>query len=305
MELRNLRYFIAVAEEKNFTRAAARLGIKQPPLSLQIRKLEKEMGAQLLHRGTRSVELTNPGRLLLEEARAILRHVERAKTDVRRSARGETGSVNVGYSVGTTFNPIVPSIIREYGLSFPQVILHPQATGSALQNARLHAGTVDLAFIYLPSSSGGLAIDVIVEEPLVVALPIGHRLSRSTSLHLTALADEKLVIYAPDLNPVNHNSLMSAIERAGFTPKLAQYAPVNVAMLPMVAAGLGWAVVPQSYRRILPDDLAYVSIEDDMSKAIIGLAHRRHDQSVFVRNFVACAKRQAAQQTQAKSLVST
>src|SRR5579862_199453 len=101
MELRNLRYFVAVAEEKNFTRAAKRLGMKQPPLSLQIRKLEKEMGTQLFHRGTRSVELTNPGKLLLEEARVILNRVERAKIDVRRRARGETGRVNVGFGVGT------------------------------------------------------------------------------------------------------------------------------------------------------------------------------------------------------------
>jgi DNA-binding transcriptional LysR family regulator len=305
MELRHLRYFVAVAEEKSFTQAAKRLGIKQPPLSLQIRKLEKEMGTQLLYRGTRSVELTSTGRLLLEEARAILHHVEQAKTDVRRRARGETGRVNVGFGVGTQFHPLVPAIIREYGAHYPEVLMCPQANGSVLLNARLRAGTIDVAFIYLPTNHGdGLVTEIIAEEPFVAVLPIGHALSRSASLHLSALADEKLVMFSRELNPASYDAIVAAIERTGFTPKLGQTASLNIATLPMVAAGLGWSVVPQSFGRILSDDVAYLRIDDDMPSATIAVAHRRNERSAAVQNFVACARRQAGRRPVAKALVS-
>jgi DNA-binding transcriptional LysR family regulator len=305
MELRHLRYFVAVAEEKSFTQAAKRLGIKQPPLSLQIRKLEKEMGTQLFYRGTRSVELTSTGRLLLEEARAILHHVEQAKTDVRRRARGETGRVNVGFGVGTQFHPLVPAIIREYGAHYPEVLMCPQANGSVLLNARLRAGTINVAFIYLPTNHGdGLVTEIIAEEPFVAVLPIGHSLSRSASLHLSALADEKLVMFSRELNPASHDAIVAAIERTGFTPKLGQTASLNIATLPMVAAGLGWSVVPQSFDRILSDDVAYLRIDDDMPSATIAVAHRRNERSAAVQNFVACARRQAGSRPAAKALVS-
>jgi DNA-binding transcriptional LysR family regulator len=305
MELRHLRYFVAVAEEKSFTQAAKRLGIKQPPLSLQIRKLEKEMGTQLLYRGTRSVELTSTGRLFLEEARAILHHVEQAKTDVRRRARGETGRVNVGFGVGTQFHPLVPAIIREYGAHYPEVLMCPQANGSVLLNARLRAGTIDVAFIYLPTDHGdGLVTEIIAEEPFVAVLPIEHSLSRSASLHLSALADEKLLIFSRELNPASYDAIVAAIERTGFTPKLGQTASLNIATLPMVAAGLGWSVVPQSFDRILSDDVAYLRIDDDMPSATIAVAHRRNERSAAVQNFVACARRQAGIRPAPKALVS-
>ncbi len=303
MELRHLRYFVAVAEEKSFTKAAKRLGIKQPPLSQQIRNLEKEMGAQLLDRGTRSVELTNPGRLLLEEARVILRQVERTKVDVSRRARGETGRINVGFSVGTQFNPLIPTIIREYGLHHSEVILHPQSSGSALHYARLRAGTVDVAFIYLPLNyNEGVAVDILSEEPLVAVLPFGHPLSGSASLHLSALAEETLVMFSRDLNPASYDTIMSAVLRAGVSPKLGQPASVNVAVMPMVAAGFGWSLAPRSFSRILPDDVAYVPIADDMPRAIIGLARRRNERSAAVMNFVAVARQQAGRQIAAKAL---
>src|SRR3984893_4466533 len=132
MELRHLRYFVAVAEELNFTRAAKRLGINQPPLSLQIRQLEKEMGTPLFRRQARGVELTSAGKLMLEEARVILKQVERAKTGVRRRARGETGRLNVGSSGGTYFHPLIPAIIREYGMQYPDIVLFPGASSTPL-----------------------------------------------------------------------------------------------------------------------------------------------------------------------------
>src|SRR5208282_4769681 len=132
MELRHLRYFVAVAEELNFTRAAERLGINQPGLSLQIRQLEKEVGAPLFHRLTRGVELTNAGKLMLEDARVILKQVEQAKIGVRRRARGETGHLIIGSAGGTYFHPLIPKIIREYRMHYPNVVLFPQASNTPL-----------------------------------------------------------------------------------------------------------------------------------------------------------------------------
>jgi DNA-binding transcriptional LysR family regulator len=131
MELRHLRYFVAVAEELNFTRAAKRLGINQPPLSLQIRQLENEMGTPLFVRHIRGVQLTNVGMLMLEDARVILKQVEQAKIGVRRRGRGETGRLNIGSSGETYFHPLVPTIIREHRIHYPNVVLFPQASNTA------------------------------------------------------------------------------------------------------------------------------------------------------------------------------
>src|ERR1700679_1477563 len=139
MELRHLRYFVAVAEELNFTRAAKRLGINQPPLSSQIRQLEKELGTALFYRRTRGVELTNAGKLLLEEARIILRQVEVAKIGVRRRGRGETGQINIGSSGATYFHPLIPAVIREFKTHYPDIALLPRASNTALLVARLLA----------------------------------------------------------------------------------------------------------------------------------------------------------------------
>lgn len=303
MELRHLRYFVAVAEELNFTRAAARLGINQPGLSSQIRQLEKEMGTPLFHRRTRGVELTNPGKLLLEEARLILRQVEQAKTGVRRRARGETGRINIGASGGTYFHPLIPTIIREYRTHYPDVVLFPQASNTALLVARLCAGQIDVAFVRPPlSDREGLALEMLVNEPVVAAVPAGHSLSRSTAVPLRALAGEAFVLFPRELNPDNYDSIVSACKSAGFSPKLSQEAPQIVSVIPMVAAGLGISIVPASMNRILTGSVVYLPIEGNAPRALIALAHRQRDHSPAVQNFVAVARRAVRPAIQSTSI---
>ncbi len=202
MELRHLRYFVAVAEELNFTRAAKRLGINQPPLSFQIRRLEKELGTPLFLRGTRGVELTNAGKLMLEEARLILKEVETAKAGVQRRARGESGRIVIGFSGGTYFHPLIPAIIREYRTDYPDVILFPQVSGTAFLTVQLLAGQIDIAFVRLPIDDGdGLVIEPLVEEPTVMVVPAGHPLGRRTSASLRAFAQDSFVLYPRTINP--------------------------------------------------------------------------------------------------------
>jgi DNA-binding transcriptional LysR family regulator len=292
MELRHLRYFVAVAEELNFSRAAERLGISQPPLSLQIRQLEKEMGSLLFRRQARGVALTDAGKLMLEEARGILKQVEGAKTGVRRRARGETGRINVGSSGGTYFHPLIPAIIREYGMQYPDIVLFPGASSTPLLVARLRAGQIDVAFLRPPiDDSEGLALEPLVDEPTVMVLPTGHPLSRSTSAPLSALVKETFIMFPRDLNPSNYDLIIAACRRAGFNPKLGQEAPQIVSTVPLVAAGLGVSIVPQSTGRIHADGVVYVPIEGDGPRALISLAHRRDDRSPAVQNFVAVARR--------------
>jgi DNA-binding transcriptional LysR family regulator len=295
MELRHLRYFVAVAEELNFTRAAERLAISQPPLSSQIRQLEEELGTPLFHRRARSVELTDAGKLFLEEARVILRQIETAQAGVRRRARGETGRIVVGSAGATYFHPLIPAIIREYGKSYPDIILAPQASNTALLVARLRAGQCDIAFIRPPfDDASGLVIDPLVDEDSVIVLPNGHGLSHLASVPLAALAEEMFVLYPRALNPGNYDAVIDACRHAGFNPILGQEAPQIVAVAPLVAAGLGVSVVPRSTVRILPDEVCYRPIDGFAPRAEICLAHCSHDSSRAVQNFVAVARRVAA-----------
>jgi DNA-binding transcriptional LysR family regulator len=296
MELRHLRYFIAVAEELNFTRAAKRLGINQPPLSLQIGQLEKEMGAPLFHRGPRGVELTDAGKLLLEEARIILKQVETAKIDVQRRARGEAGQIIIGSASGTYFHPLVPTIVREYGIRYPDVIVAPEASHTTLLLARLRAGLIDLAFVWLPiGHSEDLTIEPIVGEDAVIVVPAGHRLSGSTSVPLAALANETFLFFPRALHPDAYDMIISECHRAGLTPAFGQEVPDIVSSIPLVAAGLGISIVPQSTSRILAEGVHFLPIAGRAPRVEICLVHRRDDDSPAVQHFVAVTRRTVVQ----------
>jgi DNA-binding transcriptional LysR family regulator len=294
MELRHLRYFVAVAEELNFTRAAKRLRISQPPLSLQIRQLEKEIGAPLFVRSKRALELTNTGKLLLEEARVILKRVEQAKVGVRRRARGETGRINIGSAGGSYFHPIIPTIIREYRMHYPDVVMFPQENVTSLLVARLRAGQIDVAFVRPPvSDSEGLSLEPLVDEPTVMAVPIDHPLSRATPESLYAFAKETFILFPREFNPGHYDSIIAACEREGFNPKIGQEAPQIVAAIPMVAAGLGVSIVPRSMNHILTNAVVYLPINGDAPRALLGLAYRDDDRSAAVNNFVTVARHAA------------
>jgi DNA-binding transcriptional LysR family regulator len=291
MELRHLRYFVAVAEALNFTRAAERLGINQPPLSLQIRQLEKELGTQLFRRRTRGVELTDAGKLLLEEARLILEQVETAKTDVRRHARGETGRLTVGSAGATYFHPLIPAIIREYGDRYPDIILAPQASNTALLIARLCASKIDIAIVRPPvSTDDDVSTVPLVDEETVIVVPSGHALGNLASAPLAALAKEIFVLSPRALNPGNYDAIIAACRQAGFSPVLGQEAPQIVSVIPLVAAGLGVSIVPRSMSRLSVEGISYLTIEGGAPRAAICLAYRRDDRSPAVKNFVAVAR---------------
>jgi DNA-binding transcriptional LysR family regulator len=294
MELRHLRYFVAVADELNFTRAARRLGIAQPSLSSQMRQLETEMGTPLFRRETRGVELTDAGKLMFEEARVILAELERAKTRVARRARGETGKINIGSAGATYFHPLIPAIIREFRKEHPDVVLMPEESNTSLLLARLRAGAIDVAFVRSPpSDTDGLSFDPLVEEPIIIALPADHPLARSTSAPLSALAQEPIILFTRAINPPVYDAILGAFAHAGVSPNLTQEAPQVPSAIPMVAAGLGVTLVPDSLRRLHPDGVAFVAVEGPTVPADVCLAYRRTQRSAAVKNFVMVARRLA------------
>jgi DNA-binding transcriptional LysR family regulator len=286
MELRHLRYFVAVAEEMNFTRAAKRLRIKQPTLSFQIRQLEKELGTPLLRRFPRGVELTDGGKLLLEQARIILKQVDDAAIGVRRRGRGETGHVIVGAN-GACFHPLVLKALYDCRTRYPSltIAVEVEVTNTSLLIAWLRTGRVDACLLSLPiDDSEGLAIEPLVDEDCVIALPHGHALANSASAPLAGLAKEKFVLFHRTFNPALYDSIFAKCRRAGFSPKLDQEVGQIVSVIPVVAAGFGVSIVPRSFSEIHFGGVKYVDIDGDAPRATLAIACRLDERSPAIKN---------------------
>ena len=294
MELRHLRYFIAVAEEGHITRAAQRLGIQQPPLSLQIRALEKELNVQLFRRLPRGVELTDAGSAFLERARAILEQVEQALATTRRTARGEQGRVAVGFTSSAPFHPFVPRVIRTFREMSPLVSLELEESGSSELVQALHSEEIDAAFIRSPVADVvDLLVRPILEEAMLVALPAAHPLAAlpdidaETALPLAALASETFILYKRPGGPGLYDTIIAACRGSGFSPRVGQEAPRIISTLNLVAAGLGVSIVPSSLRRLQMDGVVYRRLADNAQlRAPLILACRRGENSAAVRRFI-------------------
>jgi DNA-binding transcriptional LysR family regulator len=297
MELRHLRYFVAVAEEGHITRAAERLGIQQPPLSQQIQALERELDAQLFRRKPRGVELTPAGRALFDEARAILARVDEAVAATKRAAQGEAGRIGIGFTSSASFHPFVPRTIRAFREAQPLVALALEESGTTELVAALRAQAIDAAFVRSPvGESDDLFVRPLFDEKMVAALPSGHRLSGAgDDLPLAALADETFILYRRPVGPGLHDAIIAACDRAGFSPKIGQEAPRMLSTLSLVAAGLGVTVVPASMSRLEAEGVVYRPIDPSAQlTAPLNLAYRRDEISAAVRRFVALVQRSAA-----------
>jgi DNA-binding transcriptional LysR family regulator len=301
MELRHLRYFIAVAEERHITRAAQRLGIQQPPLSLQIRALEKELGVELFRRKPRGVELTDSGSVFLERARAVLEEVDRASASARRTARGEQGRVVVGFTSSAPFHPFVPRVIRAFRELSPLVTLVLEESGSSELVAGLHNEAIDAAFIRSPVEDVvDLTVQPLLEEEMLAALPAGHALAArklaNTALPLATIANEVFILYKRPGAPGLYDTIIAACRRAGFKPKVGQEAPRIISTLNLVAAGLGVSIVPASLRRLQMDGVTYRPLSGSAApKAPLILACRRGGNSAAVQRFIDLVRTSAEQ----------
>ena len=293
MELRHLRYFIAVAEEGHVTRAAERLGIQQPPLSLQLKALERELDVQLFRRKARGVELTDAGRALLHDARAMLDQLERAQDTARRAARGEQGRLCIGVTSTTPFNPLVPRSIRAFSDACPLVSLTVEECLSDELIERLQNESLDAAFIRISlSDKSKLTVLPLLDEPMVVALSSRHPLAaRHSAIPLKSLSEETFILYGPPGTGM-YDTIIAGCQAAEFNPRVGnlgastQRAPRIGSTLSLVAAGLAITFVPESLQRMDLEGVVYRRISGRVQpKAMLSLATRRNDPSAVLRQF--------------------
>ena len=290
IELRHLRYFVTVAEERHMTRAAQRLGIQQPPLSQQIRALEQAIGAPLLLRLPRGVELTEAGRVFLDEARLALDQVAHAMEAARRTARGEEGSLAIGYTSSAAFHALIPAVVRSFRQGSPDVALVLEEGSTADLVPALQRQQLDAAFIRVPvGEASELTIEHLADERMLAALPAHHPLAvQPGSIALADLADETFVLYRRPTGPGLYDAIIAACRSVGFSPRVGQEAPRLLSTLSLVAAGLGVSIIPDSMRRLDTEGIAYRPLSDAPDLvAPLYLAYRAADLSGATRRLIA------------------
>ncbi len=271
MELRQLRYFLMVAEILHFGRAAEQLHIAQQPLSFQIKHLENELGVKLFERTTRSVTLTPAGEALLTEVRGGLARIERGVELAQLIARGEHGRLMIGYTINTLCNVMAP-IIRHFRERNPQIELvlfelTPPALERQLLNEDIDIGIVSSIGMSMP----GLAHERIYEENGVVALPKNHPLADQAAISLRELAGEPFVMYARGVHRELFDDIISLCRLAGFSPTIVQEAENEAALISLVAAGLGVALVSSSLTSLLSEEVIYCSLVEPLVKIEVAL----------------------------------
>jgi DNA-binding transcriptional LysR family regulator len=291
MELRHLRYFIAVAEELHFTRAAERLHIGQPPLSHAIQMLEADVGALLFERTRRSVRMTEAGRLFLDDARRILALAEQAAETARRAQRGEAGELRIGFTFSTPLTPLFATVINRYRQQFPAVslTLHEMATQTQLDG--LHQRRLDLGFVRPPEggNADGIVLTTLREDQLVVVLRRAMPLARQKTVRMEQLKDEAFVMYPANAGTGIYPQIFRLCREAGFVPRIGQVAGEASTIIGLVAAGCGVSVLPASFDRIRMDGVCYRQIADEGADTRLLLAQRGGEVSPLVDAFVALA----------------
>lgn len=299
MELRHLRYFVVVAEEGHFTRAAERLGMQQPPLSQQIRALEQMLGFALFRRHPKGAALTAGGEVFLQEARAILENVDAAMARAARASSGAVGRLSVGFTSSAAAHPFIPQVVRSYREAWPQVELEfREGNAAELTDALVH-DKLDLAFLRRPvGRPEELSFATLLEEELLLVLPLGHpalprrRSGRRPAVPLSALRDERFILVRRSGAPGMYADLVEACVQAGFVPNVAIEVERMLTNISLVAAGAGVSAVPASMQGFHSEHVVYCSIADapPALAAPLTLAWRTDDEQPTLRHFIALAQ---------------
>lgn len=293
MELRHLRYFVTVAEELHFGRAAEKLHISQPPLSMQIRSLETELGVMLLNRTRRHVSLTQAGQAFLQEARQILARIEQAVLVTRRAGRGEIGELAVGFISVADYN-VLPIVLREFRHRFPLVNLTLRESTTDAQIEDLRAGRIDVGFVLPPINEPALESVSILREPLIAALPERHPLAQKRGkLVLANLKDAPFILFPRPMAPGLYDAVVSFCRSAGFSPRVEQEAVQMQTIVSLVSAELGVALIPASLTNLRRTGVTYKRLRETSPLTEIHLAWRRGDELPALRVFVELAAKTA------------
>jgi DNA-binding transcriptional LysR family regulator len=294
MELRHLRYFVKVASELHFGRAADQLGISQPPLSQQIRLLEQELGVDLFERTSRRVRLTVAGRLFLDEANATLAQADHAMSIARRAATGEVGELSIGLSPSALFVPAISEAIGEFRHTFPDVHLDISERDSATQRDAIAAGTLDIGLIRSgrrPLLPDGVGLLPVVQDRMYVALPANHRLAKSCDpIAVAEIAGEAMVHYPYDRDGFQED-LRLLYETIGFRPWIVQEVREMTTLLGLVAAGVGITVLAGPLRRLRVDTIRFRELSDASASSVMWLIHSKARPRPACLAFLAITKR--------------
>jgi DNA-binding transcriptional LysR family regulator len=286
MQLDQLRYFVAVAGELHFRRAAERLHISQPPLSFHIKALEQEVGTQLLNRNTRQVSLTEAGAAFLVRAKRILSDVAEAAEEVKSISAGRAGSLRIGFTISTSFHPFFCDSVFRYRRAYPEVMVSLSENVSERQIDVLLEGRVDVGFLRGRFDQvAGLTMRALTREALVLALHRSHPLASKARVSPASLRTEPFISYPANAGVGIYRQILALCERAGFEPRVIQEALEPSVIMGLVAAGLGVAIVPASLQGIKIGDVVFVPLDDPEAVATLYVAYRSNDDSPRVRAF--------------------
>lgn len=286
MELRHLRYFVAVAEARSFTRAGVDLRVAQPALSVQVRQLEAEIGVALIDRSRRAIGLTEAGEVMLAESRRLLAELDASVRLVQRTGAGAVGRLRVGF-VPSASNAALPPVLRRFREAHPDVELHLHELAPDALVRGTHEGRLDVSFLFGPFDDPALAQVLVAREPFVVALPAGHPLAALARVDVAALAGEAFILPARHGMPGLHAQVLALCRRAGFTPRAGQDEVWLVqTIVGLVAAGSGVALVPASAEALGRRGVVYRPLAGDVERAELVAVWRRESAGAVLRAFV-------------------
>ena len=286
--IRQLRYFLAVAEEQSFTRAAVKLHISQPPLSVQIKTLEAELGVGLFERTNRGVVLTAAGQVYCEEARAILERLGQAKTAAQRAARGQAGSLSIGFVSIADFT-LLPGALKRFRERYPDVELHLVEETTDVQVRELKADRLDLGIGLAPVDDTEVAFTPLFDESLLLAVPSDMSPPPARRPSLAAFRDHPFVLFPRPMAPGLFDAVQGYCAAAGFTPRILQYARQMQTIISIVSTGVGISLVPSSLKNLQRTGVSYLRPREPSPRIGLGLIARRGTRNPVTANFMQIA----------------
>jgi DNA-binding transcriptional LysR family regulator len=261
IDIRQMRYFVALAETRHFGRAAERLHLTQPPLSRQIAALEKELGVRLLERHSRNAVLTSAGQRFLEDSRALLASFDQACRNARLAERGELGELSIGFMMHAAYT-VLPSLTRRYLAAYPQVQLKLKEVMQSLLPGDVLAGRFDAGIMLLPGATRGLEARAIYSEQLCLAVHASHKLARRRSISAQDLEGQPLIVTPKDIAPTLSDAVTSYCRSGGFEPTIRLETQLQQTIVSLVAENIGLALVPDSMRKLGIADVAFRKLDD-------------------------------------------
>ncbi|MDG2272165.1 MAG: LysR substrate-binding domain-containing protein [Halioglobus sp.] len=285
IELRHLRYFVAVAEELHFGRAAERLNMSQPPLSQQIKQMEDRLGFELFQRTKRRVSLTAPGLIFLEESRQVLSRAELAIRTGQQASRGEHGNLAIGFVSSASYS-ILPSVVRHFRQVSPGVDLNLRELSGTQQIEWLKSNQIDVGISRSPNEIENIGFTAILDEPFLVVMPEIHQLAATRAVSVRLLSENPFILFPRPVAPRLYDQIINICQKAGFSPRVVQHATQMQTIIGLVAAEIGISIVPRSMQNLQRPGVVYKNLKDVAVKSTIGFIYRKDEHSPVVQRFL-------------------